>query len=97
MKAARSSGVAKLALDGLFDGTRVNAGGVLLGPRDADQDLIVSELELIASRTDSDANYHVVSSFLAGTVLREGEAVLAAMRADGGMIPGARTATTENR
>ena len=81
-KETDAASVAKLALDGLFEGTRANAGGVLLGPRDADEDLTVSELELIASHTDSEANYHVISSFLAGTVLREGEAVLARNVAD---------------
>ena len=37
----------------------------------------MSELEIVASRADRRSKYHRVSSFLAGTVLREGEAVLA--------------------
>ena len=35
------------------------------------------DLEVVASRTDSSLPYHRVSNFLAATVLREGEAVLA--------------------
>jgi len=85
-KETDAESVAKMALDGLFEGTRSNAGGVLLGPRESEEDLIVSELELVASRTDSESNYHVVSSFLAGTVLREGEAVLARNVADDSML-----------
>lgn len=85
-KETEAPAVAKLALEGLFEGTRANAGGVLLGPRDPDEELSVAQLEVVASHTDSDANYHVVSSFLAGTVLREGEAVLARNVADDSML-----------
>jgi len=53
-----------------------------LGPHDVEGELTVSELELIASRSPEAAKYHHVSSFLAGTVLREGEAVLARNVAD---------------
>lgn len=69
--------VAKLALDGLFEGTTVDAGAVLLLPREFEGSPSEESLEVVASRTDRDPKYHRVSSFLATTVLREGEAVLA--------------------
>ena len=36
-----------------------------------------ADLEVVATRTDIEPRYHRVSGFLANTVLREGEAVLA--------------------
>jgi Nif-specific regulatory protein len=69
--------VAKLALDGLFEGTTVDAGAVLLLPRKFKENPTDADLEVVSSRTDSEPTYHRVSSFLATTVLREGEAVLA--------------------
>ena len=69
--------VAKLALDGLFEGTTIDAGAVLLLPRGSKGIPNDQKLEVIASRTDSEPTYHRVSGFLAATVLREGEAVLA--------------------
>ena len=44
--------LAKLALDGLFEGTQADAGGVLLGPRESAGDIAVAELELVATRCD---------------------------------------------
>ena len=52
-------------------------GAVLLTPRDKDATLNGASLDLIASRSDREPTYHRVSNFLATTVLREGEAVLA--------------------
>jgi Nif-specific regulatory protein len=69
--------VANLALDGLFEGTHVDAGAVLLTPRELPEEADPSDLEIIASRTDVDSSYHRVSDFLASMVLRDGEAVLA--------------------
>jgi Nif-specific regulatory protein len=69
--------VARLALNGLFEGTHVDAGAVLLAPRDLSAAPREADLELVASRTDKKPAYHRVSNFLAATVLREGEAVLA--------------------
>jgi len=69
--------VANLALEGLFESTQVDAGAVLLLPRGFKGVPTESDLELIASRTDTLPVYHRVSRFLANTVLREGEAVLA--------------------
>jgi len=67
--------MAKQSLTGLFEGTSVDAGGVLLLRRGAGPS--AESLEVIASRSDTDYPYHRVSLFLAATVLREGEAVLA--------------------
>ena len=69
--------VAKLALEGLFEGTNVDAGAVLLLPHDAEGPPNGNDLEIVAQRSDSDPVYHRVSPFLATTVLREGEAVMA--------------------
>lgn len=69
--------LAKLALDGVFEGTQVDAGAVLLLRRGVQGEPTASDLELVASRTDSELAYHRISPFLASTVLREGEAVLA--------------------
>ena len=68
--------VAELAISGLFEGTKIDSGAVLLLPPDTDEMPAGSELELISSRTEAD-RYHRVSDFLATMVLREGEAVLA--------------------
>lgn len=69
--------LANHALDGLFDGTQVDAGAVLLRRRDESGSRQSDELEVVASRSDSDHSYHKVSSFLASTVMREGQAVMA--------------------
>jgi transcriptional regulator with GAF, ATPase, and Fis domain len=69
--------VANRALEGLFEGTKVDAGAVLLASRDKTGALTANDLEVVAARTDVEPRYHRVSSFLANTVLREGEAVLA--------------------
>ncbi len=69
--------VARVALAGLFEGTQIDAGAVLLLPRFMKAEPAATDLEVIASRTDSELNYQRVSNFVATTVLREGEAVLA--------------------
>ena len=68
--------VAHLALNGLFESTHVDAGAVLLLPRNG-EDVTPAELQIVASRTDIEPTYHKPSSFLAATALRDGEAVLA--------------------
>ncbi len=50
---------------------------MLLLPRDLNIAPRSSDLEILASRTNSEHNYHRVSNLLAATVLRESEAVLA--------------------
>ena len=69
--------LANVAINGLFEGTTVDAGALLLRTRDATGDRIGDELEVIASRSDSSHSYHRISSFLASTVLRDGQAVMA--------------------
>lgn len=83
-KAPDAPTLARLALGGLFEETRVDAGGLLLvrqdlpdRPDNADLATAAAELELVAARTDSPLPYHRVSPFLAATVLGKGEAVLA--------------------
>jgi Nif-specific regulatory protein len=69
--------IANLALAGVFEGTQVDAGAMFILPRHYEGEPHVSDLEMIAARTDSQVPYHRVSGILASTVLREGEAVLA--------------------
>jgi len=78
--------VANRALDGLFEGTKVDAGALLLAPREKVNSIRVEDLRVVASRTDFEERYHRVSNFLAETVLREGEAVLARNVADDSML-----------
>ena len=69
--------LANVALSGLFEGTHVDAGALLLRVRDASGQRNGKELEVIASRSDGDHAYHRVSPFLSSTVLRDGQAVMA--------------------
>ena len=69
--------LANVALDGLFEGTQVDAGAVLLQSRRPTPKGPIDNLEVIASRSDSAHRYHRVSQFLSTTVMREGQAVLA--------------------
>ena len=74
--------ISQLALDGLFEGTSVDAGAVLLVPQRANTPVDVSKLEIASWRSDVQTEYQNVSQFLAATVLRTGEAVLARDIAD---------------
>jgi Nif-specific regulatory protein len=65
------------ALDGLFEGTQIDAGAVLLRSRSTAGKKSPDNLEVISSRSDSPHRYHRVSHFLSSTVMREGQAVLA--------------------
>ncbi len=69
--------MAQMALAGLFEGTQIDAGAVLLLVRQKNPEQNGPVLEVVASRTDTESKYHRVSTFLADMVLREGEAVLA--------------------
>jgi transcriptional regulator with GAF, ATPase, and Fis domain len=69
--------LANTALDGLFEGTQVDAGAVLLQSRRPTSKNALDNLEVIASRSDSPHRYHRVSQFLSSTVMRDGQAVLA--------------------
>ncbi len=79
--------LARAALTGLFESLPIDAGAVLLfpaehdrpqraGPHD-DAKKDADDLEIVASRSESEHRYHRVSPSLASTVLAEGEAVLA--------------------
>jgi len=76
-KAPDVARMAEVALAGLLDGTRVDAGAVFLLPRDYHGTPMANDLALVASRTSSERRYHRPPNFLASTVMREGEAVLA--------------------
>jgi Nif-specific regulatory protein len=68
--------LAKLALSGLFDSTSVDAGALLMLD-DPNADPTTTNLRVVACRTDTNHPYQQLSEFLASTVLREGQAVLA--------------------
>jgi Nif-specific regulatory protein len=76
-KAPDTEKLAELALAGLFEGTQVDGGALLLVPRGLMIQPTGADLEVVASRTTTERRYRRVSDFLATTVLREGEAVLA--------------------
>ena len=76
-KATEDQQIAELALAGLFEATHADAGGLLMLPRNLRAGIDASGLDLIAARTRTEQRYHRVSNFLAATVMREQEAVLA--------------------
>jgi Nif-specific regulatory protein len=69
--------MADLALAGLAEGTQTDAGALLLLPASVQGPPRGEDLELIAAHSATQHQYHRVSNFLASTVMREGEAVLA--------------------
>ncbi len=69
--------LANTALDGLFESTHSDAGAILLRRRDETGARRSEELEIVASRSDGAHDYHRVSAFLASTVMRDGQAVMA--------------------
>ena len=75
------SAMVNLALARLFEETHVDAGALLLLPRDGKRSAkltpTAADLQVVASRSDSAHSYHRPSDFLVATVLRDGEAVLA--------------------
>ena len=76
-KAADVAAMAELALAGLAESTQTDAGALLLFAAPPLHEPRGEDLEIVASRSTSAHRYHRVSNFLASTVLREGEAVLA--------------------
>jgi Nif-specific regulatory protein len=76
-KAPDISSMANLALDGLAEYTKTDAGAVLLLPATIQGEPRGEDLEVVASRSLSQHRYHRLSPFLASTVMREGEAILA--------------------
>ncbi len=69
--------MAGLALARLAEGTQTDAGALMLLSANFQGKPSGGDLEVIASRSSSQHQYHRVSDFLASTVMREGEAVLA--------------------
>jgi Nif-specific regulatory protein len=69
--------MAETALEGLFEVSMADAGAVMVAPRGFAGTPLRDDLETVATRTRNDARYHPVSPFLASTVLRDGEAVMA--------------------
>lgn len=76
-KAQDASKLGELALAGLFEETGFEAGAILLSPRYFQGVPAAKDLEIIASLANSEHRYHRPPNFLATTVMREGEAVLA--------------------
>ncbi len=76
-KAPDVAAMADLALAGLAEETQTDAGALLLFPPNHQGEPSGEDLEVVASRSSSPHRYHRVSNFLASTVMREGEAVLA--------------------
>ena len=71
--------IAQTALDGVFNSTQAHAAAVLLAPYDIEGKVTGVDLKVIDSRVLKNVSkYHRVTSYLASTVLTEGEAVLAA-------------------
>lgn len=71
---------ARLALDGLFENTRVSAGAIWLVRSGVKGQ--VPELDLVASRSNQQHVYRRISNYLARTVTETGEAILAQDIAD---------------
>lgn len=69
--------IARMALDALNDRTKSTAGAVLMVPANRRMTVDPEKLEILAWRADEGPEYQRVSMFLAETVLRNGEAVLA--------------------
>ncbi|MFP6669439.1 MAG: sigma 54-interacting transcriptional regulator [Pirellulales bacterium] len=81
--------LADVALTGIFNETHVNAGALLLLPRDILIERPSGEdLEVFAAKTTPDETYHRVSDFLATTVMCEGEAILARNVMDDSVLGG---------
>ncbi len=80
--------VTKTALDGLFAAVKVDAGAFYLLPREYTGEVDGAALDVVASRSDLRPKYNRLSKFLATTVLREGEAVLARNVADDSNLGG---------
>ena len=76
-KATDVVSLANTAISGLFEGTNVDAGAILLRSHDRSGKRKGDELDVVASRSDSSHSYHRVSPFLTSTVLRDGQAVMA--------------------
>jgi len=76
-KAPDVAAMADLALVGLSEGTQTDGGALLLLPASFSGQPRGEDLEIVSSHSSSPHKYHRISNFLASTVMREGEAVLA--------------------
>ncbi len=76
-KAPDVTSLAEMALKGLAEGTSTDSGAVLMVPRDFQGEPKGEDVEIISARSTSQHKYNRVSNFLASTVMREGEAVMA--------------------
>ncbi|MGL4512455.1 MAG: sigma 54-interacting transcriptional regulator [Lacipirellulaceae bacterium] len=76
-KAVDVPSLAKMALDGLFEGTAADGGAILVRTDAPIDDPKADPLREVATRSDSAHHYQHVSRFLYSTVLREGQGVLA--------------------
>lgn len=76
-KAPDITSLAEMALKGLAEGTQTDSGAMLMVPRDFKGEPRADDLEIVAARSTSQHKYHPVSNFLASTVMRESEAVMA--------------------
>jgi transcriptional regulator with GAF, ATPase, and Fis domain len=76
-KAPDAENVAELALNGLAEGTVIDAAAVLMLPRGFESKPNADALEIVASISKLKRRYQRVPNILAETVMREGEAVLA--------------------
>jgi transcriptional regulator with GAF, ATPase, and Fis domain len=70
-------GIANLAINGLINGLVVDAGGILMIPAGKAMMSDSEQLEVVAWRSDIQPEYQRVSKYLAQSVMRTGEAVLA--------------------
>ena len=69
--------IARMAIDCLIEGTKIDAGAVLMVPANRRTTVDPDKLEILAWRSENRPEYQRVSKFLAETVLNSGEAVLA--------------------
>jgi transcriptional regulator with GAF, ATPase, and Fis domain len=76
-KAPDVAAMADLALGSLIEETQTDAGALLVLSAGAQLPPRGEDLEVVASRSSTEHHYHRISNFLASTVMREGEAVLA--------------------
>jgi transcriptional regulator with GAF, ATPase, and Fis domain len=80
--------VCRCALEGLLRSVNVDVGAILLAPEGVSEISRGKQLEVIATRSNSDVSYRRVSDFLASTVFRENEAVLARNIVDDSILVG---------
>ena len=68
--------VANVALNGILEGTNIDSGGILFAAPGIRDPKSISELQVLASRSDLKPSYRRVSSTLAETVLRDDKGIV---------------------